>query len=101
MVHSTQTPDYSKANPAPLPSVSATRKAITDRVVRDAIDGYEEAKRRYDAYREASDDDGDLDKLNGLAFEHLEAARNNLVRALLAKDLDLNWGEARRIERTV
>ena len=60
-------PIIPKDSPEPQPSINATRRALIDRVLRDAIVAYEDAQRRNDAYVEATDDDGDLDKLNGLA----------------------------------
>ncbi len=85
----------------PMPTLAATRAAIADRIVLDAIDAYEDADRRYREIEEAIADDHDLDKFNGLSHERLKAARAHLVRSILARHVDADWAEGRGLELTV
>jgi hypothetical protein len=67
-----------------LPSVSATRKAITDRIVRDAIAAYHQAER---AKAEADANFGDapeLDPVMQVVINRFLDAERTLIRAVLS-----------------
>lgn len=84
MVHSTQTPDYSKPAPKPLPSVDATRRAIVAEVMRDTVDAYERARQ---AQREAEaryGGDFPLDPMMQVISHRFLDAERTLIRAILS-----------------
>lgn len=83
MEHSTQTPDYSKETPVALPSVTATRKKITDRIIRDAIAVYHQAERGRAEAEAAFGEDPQLDPVMCIVIDRQLDAERTLVRAIL------------------
>lgn len=82
----------------PVPSMPAARKALIDHVVRDAIDAFEDARRRHSEYGDAIDLDGELEAFEFLREERLRDARDHLVRVLLARMEPGDYGKAKTLE---
>jgi hypothetical protein len=69
--------------PAPLPSVTATRKAITDRVVRSAIAVYHQAERAKAEAEASFGEDPQLDPVMCIVVDRFLDAQRTLIRAIL------------------